>query len=109
MTTIQDVDTRIWTQRSNTRATQINVAAVRGLAAESDSAGTLGYAGHREYRVVGATAEPKWVIKALALIIGAVAVVGTGAVVGAASLGTPPPAHPVTAPASMTINIPKPK
>jgi hypothetical protein len=135
MTTIHDVDTRKWThkwtQPSNARATVHCVATVRGFAAESDSVGALGhverpefreYPGHREYRRVGAAAEPKSVIKALVLIIGAVVVVGAGAVAGAATLATPLPAHPVVVPAalaspvaarslrsSVIINTPKPK
>jgi hypothetical protein len=123
MTAIHDVDMRMWTQRSNARATLHKVATGRGRAAECDSVGTLEHAGYREYRVAGAAAagEPKSIVKALALIIGAVVVVGTGAVVGAASLATPPPAHPMVAPAgvarpgafgsepSVIINIPKPK
>src|SRR6202011_1588686 len=40
------------------------------------------YRGYREYRPVGEAAEPKSVVKALALIIGAAFVVGAGAVAG---------------------------
>jgi len=52
------------------------------------------YRGYREYRPVGEAAEPKSVVKALALIIGAAVVVGAGAAAGVAYLSTPLPAHP---------------
>ena len=56
------------------------------------------YRGYREYRPVGEAAEPKSVVKALALIIGAAFVVGAGAVAGMAFLSMPLPlplpAHP---------------
>jgi hypothetical protein len=52
------------------------------------------YRGYREYRPVGPAAEPKSVVKALALIIGATVVVGAGAVAGVSYLSTPLPPHP---------------
>ena len=55
------------------------------------------YRGYREYRPVGEAAEPKSVVKALALIIGAAFVVGAGAVAGMAFLSMPLPAHPTVA------------
>jgi hypothetical protein len=55
------------------------------------------YRGYREYRPLGEAAEPKSVVKALALI-GAAIVVGAGAVAGMAFLSMPLPlplpAHP---------------
>jgi hypothetical protein len=58
--------------------------------------------GYREYRPVGEAAEPKSVVKTLALIIGATVVLGAGAAAGVAFLATPLPAHPtvVVGPAS---------
>jgi hypothetical protein len=60
------------------------------------------YRGNREYRPVGEAAEPKSVVKTLALIIGATVVLGAGAAAGVTLLATPLPAHPtvVVGPAS---------
>ncbi len=61
------------------------------------------YRGYREYRPVGEAAEPKSVVKALALSIGAAFVVGAGVAAGMAFLSMPLPAHPavvVAAPAT---------
>jgi hypothetical protein len=60
------------------------------------------YRGYREYRPVSEAAGPKSVVKALALIIGAVVVVGAGVAAGVAFLSTPLPAHPTVVGATST-------